>query len=181
MGRRAKVMVLAVLVSVLGACAGGPPPEQAAPATPAVAGSGAGFPLKPEEACGLLADKGLRTVGGYAATGAGVFLCSSFEKVIPAGEPIPDTLKFLALGTPQAVTELRVELALKSPGDVQVALRLLYEAVEALAQRALGAQVPEAAQVAIRSGVIGSWPVGRATLTLDESSGFGRTLRATLR
>lgn len=176
--RRGKVLLLAVSVSVLGACAGGPSPKDA-PSAPA--GGGAGLALQPEEACGLLADKGLRTVGAYAATGAGVSVCSSFEKVIPAGEPVFDTLKFLALGTPEVVNQLRVELTLKSPGDVQVAFRYLLEAVEALAQRALGAPIPDAARVAIRSGVTGSWAVGRATLTLDESSGFARTLRATLR
>jgi len=120
-------------------------------------------------------------VGGYQATVQGVYLCSSFEKVIPAGEPVFDTLKYFAQGTAEAVNQLSVQLLLKSPGDAQVAFRYLLQSVEALTQRALGAPVPDAAQVAIRSGVTGSWPVAGATLTVERISAFTTTLVVTLR
>jgi len=166
-----------VLVAALAGCAGGSSPDEAV-GTPAGAGT---LSLKPDEACGLLADKGLRTVGGYQATVQGVYLCSSFEKVIPAGEPVFDTLKYFAQGTAEAVNQLSVQLLLKSPGDAQVAFRYLLQSVEALTQRALGAPVPDAAQVAIRSGVTGSWPVAGATLTVERISAFTTTLVVTLR
>ena len=131
------------------------------------AATGAGLPLSPDKACSLLADKGIPAAGGYRATMEGVHLRGSFQKVIPVSNGDFDTLQFFAQGTKEAVTQLELDLRLKSMGEVQSALRYLLENVELLADRALGAKVPADAQVAIRSGVTGKWPLGGATLTVE--------------
>lgn len=173
-----KVLQGALLVSALAGCAGNPSRDEPSGSAPGGQGS---LALDPTRACELLADQGLDAAGAYRATVSGVYVCSSFEKTIPAGETAPDTLRFFAQGSQTAVKEVRVELALKSPGDVQVAFRHLLQSVQAMTRGALGAEVPDAAQVAIRSGVTGSWPVGGATLTVERGGTFTNGLVVSLR
>ena len=139
-----------------------------------------GLLLKPEVACALLADQGLAVAGGYEASGGGTFSCSSFKKILPVGDSAPDTLQFLAQGSQETVTRLKVELDLRSPGEVQAALRMLLAPVKVLIERVLGASVPEEAQVAIRSGVSGDWRVASATLTVARISTFTTQVVVTL-
>ena len=145
-------------------------------AADAAATAGAGLSLPPDKACGLLADKGIPAAGGYRATMGSVHLCGSFQKVIPVSNGDFDTLQFSAQGTEAAVTQLELDLRLKSMGEVQSAFRYLLENVELLAERALGAKVPEEAQVAIRSGVTGKWPLGGATLTVERITAISEFL-----
>ncbi len=139
-----------------------------------------GLPLKPQVACNLLAEQGLPAAGGYQPTGFGAFVCSSFKKTLPLGDGAPDTLQFLAQGTEDSVTQLRVELEIRSPGDIQAALRMLLAPVVTLTQRVMGETPPEPAQVAIRSGVSGIWPMGGRTLRFERISTFTTSFVASL-
>jgi hypothetical protein len=170
-------IVALALVGCASPTATGP---EAAAGSPPARSTPTGLPLTPQTACNLLADQGLAATGGYLPAGGGVYLCSSFKKVLPVGDAVPDTLQFFAQGSAEAVTTLKLELDLRSPGDVQAALRMLLAPVGALTERVLGAQVPEQAQVAIRSGVSGSWPVAGATLKAERITTFTTSFVVTL-
>lgn len=61
-----------------------------------------------------------------------------------------------------------------------MALRMLLRSVEALTERVLGANVPAQAEVAIRSGVSGTWPLAGATLSVERISTFTTRVQVTL-
>ena len=139
-----------------------------------------GFPLEPRSACDLLADQGLPTAGGYLPAGGGTLICSSHRKALPLGDAAPHSLRFAAQGTAEGVTELTLELELRSPGDVQAALRMLLRSAETLTERVLRTSVPAQAQVAIRSGVSGTWSLAGAILKVERVSTFATGIVVTL-
>jgi hypothetical protein len=125
------------------------------------AATGAGLPLSPDKACSPLADKGIPAAGGYRATMEGVHLRGSFQKVIPVSNGDFDTLQFFAQGTKEAVTQLELDLRLKSMGEVQTRILMRDAAAAPRMARPLGMELlapsiaSPPAEIGGRSQVIG--------------------------
>jgi hypothetical protein len=132
--------------------------------------AGAALDLDPEEACSALADAGLPTRGGYSSRRDGTFRCDSRRRTIVAGEGAQDEIRFSALGTEQAVEELRLVLTVRSRGNVQRAHRRLAEYAGGLAQDLLQTTLPQAVTDAILSAVSGSWESNGLTFGLRRST-----------
>lgn len=125
-----------------------------------------GFRAEPSVACDFLAPKGLRTRGGYRASGD-LHSCRSQRRNVTGGGRVNNSIRFVAQGDAQAVTQLRLELQVNSRSAVQRAHRQLVDYGRALMQAALGVDMPEQVETAILSATIGTWSVARGTVSLE--------------
>jgi len=125
-----------------------------------------GFHAEPSLACDFLAEEGLRTRGGYRASGD-VHRCRSQRRNLIGGGNVNNSIRFVAQGNADAVKELRLELQVNSGSAVQRAHRQLVGYGNALLQAAMGTEMPDEIEAAILSAVSGSWSVGGSTVSLE--------------
>jgi hypothetical protein len=135
-------------------------------ATPFAVGWAKGFQAEPTVACDFLAAEGLRTRGGYLATGD-VYRCRSQRRNLVGGGRVSNSIRFVAQGNADAVTQLRLELQVNSRSAIQRAHRQLADYSRSLMQAALGVALPEEVEAAILSAVNGSWVVAGSTVSLE--------------
>lgn len=133
-------------------------------------GVSAPLSLDPEMACSALAGAGLGTRGGYRGQPGETHRCDSRRKPIVAGNAAQHEIRFSALGSGQSVDELRLELTIRSRGDLQRAHRRLAEYAEQLAQNTLQANLPAPVKEAILSAVNGEWTEGGRTFALRRTT-----------
>jgi len=143
--------------------------------TPAWSGA---IQIAPDEACNLLADAGLRTRGGYRETGSS-FHCRSQWRAATGGSRADNSIRFLAQGTEDLVTQLNLELRVNARAGIQRAHRSLADRARTLMRNALNTAMPDEIEGAILAGVRGSWSVQGSTVTLERISapGTGYELR----
>lgn len=139
--------------------------------------AGAGLALDPATACGLLDDQGLRTREGYREHQGGLFQCASIPHRWPRGAATGDELRFVATGTRGQVRELRLDLWVRSRGDLRAVLAAFASLAQTLSERALGQPLPLEARQAIAAGVPGTWRVAGAEVALERIAGAVPGLR----
>lgn len=139
--------------------------------------AGAGLALDPAAACGLLDDQGVRTREGYREQQRGLFQCASLPHRWPRGATTGDELRFAASGTRGQVGELRLDLSLRSRGDLRPVLAAFASLADTLSVRALGQPLPLEARQAIASGVPGTWGVAGTEVALERIAGSVPALR----
>lgn len=125
-----------------------------------------GFQTAPSVACDFMAADGLRTRGGYRANGD-MHQCSSQRVNIISGGPINNSIRFVAEGDAQAVTQLRLELQINSLTGVQRTLRRMADHSRTLIKNALGAEIPEEVEAAILAATPGTWAVDGSHVSLE--------------
>ena len=137
-----------------------------------------GFSAEPEAACDFMREDGLRTRGGYRANGS-VYECRSRRRNLISGGRLVNTIRFLARGDANKVTQLNLELQVNSGTAIQRAHRNLAEHAATLFETALREPLPADIETAILSGVRGSWDVSGKSVTLQRIvlSGPGYELR----
>ena len=125
-----------------------------------------GFRADPSVACDFMAAEGLRTRGGYRESG-GRHHCRSQRRNLVSGGPLNNSIRFVAQGDAEAVTQLRFELQVNSTTAVQRAHRQMVDYSRALMKAALGAEMPEEIEAAILSATTGTWDVNGSTVSLE--------------
>ena len=146
---------------------------------PSVAGaSSGGFQAEPSTACDFMAEKGLPTRGGYRASG-NTYHCQSRRRNVISGGRTNNSIRFVAQGDAQTVSQVRLELRVNSLTGVQRSYRRLAEYAATLLQKGLGAELSEAMEAAIMGATQGTWPVDGSTVTLKRiiAGGSGYELR----
>jgi hypothetical protein len=133
-------------------------------------GVSAPLSLDPETACSALADVGLGARGGYRGRPGGTHRCDSRRKTIIAGNAAQDEIRFSALGSEHAVDELRLELTIRSRGNVQRAHRRLAEYADQLTRNTLALGLPAPVNEAILSAVNGEWTGGGRDFALRRTT-----------
>ena len=124
------------------------------------------FRADPAVACDFLADDGLRTRGSYRDSG-GVYRCSSQRRNLVSAGRLKNSIRFIALGDSESVTQLRLELQMRSGTTVQRAHRQLVDYGRTLIEKSLGVDMPEEIESAILGAVAGSWDVGGSVVRLE--------------
>lgn len=84
-----------------------------------------------------------------------------------SGGQINNSLRFVAQGTAEMVTQLTLELQVNSRTTVQRAHRQLVDHARPLMMNALGAEMPEEIEAAILSATIGDWELNGSKITLE--------------
>lgn len=137
-----------------------------------------GLRAKPEAACDFMRGEGLRPRGGYRANGS-FYQCRSQRRNLISGGRLNNTIRTVARGDADEVTQLKLELRVNSGTAIQRAHRNLAEYAETLFEMALHEELPEDIEAAILSGVRGSWDVSGKLVTLERIvlSGPGYELR----
>jgi len=125
-----------------------------------------GFQAAPGVACDFMAADGLRTRGGYRSHG-GMHQCSSQRVNIISGGPVNNSIRFVAEGDAQTVTQLRLELQVNSLTGVQRTHRRMADYSRALIKNALGAELPEETEAAILAATPGNWVVDGNHISLE--------------
>jgi len=113
--------------------------------------------LEPEAACSVLEAKGLAARGGYEKASDSSYRCNSRRKPLNAGGAISHEIRFYALGDQSKVSELVLELAIRSLEDVQRGHRLMVEYASAMVANATQKTLPKDVENGILAGVSGSW------------------------
>lgn len=137
-----------------------------------------GFRADPEAACDFMREERLRMRGGYRVNGS-VHECRSQRRNLIGGGRLNNTIRFVARGNADEVTQLNLELQVNSGTAIQRAHRNLAEHAAILFEAALHEQMPADIEAAILSGVRGSWNVSGNSVTLQRIvlSGPGYELR----
>ncbi len=125
-----------------------------------------GFQAEPTIACDFMAEEGLRTRGGYRG-GGDSHRCFSQRRSLMSGGQINNSIRFVAQGNAEKVTQLTLELQVNSRTAVQRAHRQLVDHAKLLMMNALGAEMPEEVEAAILSATKGVWEVGGSRVTLE--------------
>jgi hypothetical protein len=112
-----------------------------------------------------LAADGLRTRGGYRANGD-VYECRSQRRYLVSGGQVNNSIRFIARGDAQNVTQLMLELQVNSMSAVQRAHRQLVDHSKALTKAALGATLPGEIEAAILNATSGTWSVNGSAITV---------------
>ena len=133
-------------------------------------GASAPLSLDPEKACSALSGEGLGARGGYRGRPGETHRCDSRRKTIVAGNAAQDEIRFSALGSEQSVDELRLELTVRSRGDVQRAHRRLAEHADQLTRNTLGSGLPSPVEDAILSALNGEWTEGDRNFALRRTT-----------
>ena len=125
-----------------------------------------GFRADPAAACDFMAEQGLRTRGGYRASGDS-HGCTSQRRNLISGGQLNNSIRFLAQGDAEKVTRLTLELQVNSRTGIQRAHRHLVDYARVLMMNALGIEMSEEIEAAILSAIKGSWEVGDSLVTLE--------------
>lgn len=126
----------------------------------------AGFRADPTLACDFMAAEGLPTRGGYRDSGDRHH-CRSQRRNLVSGGAINNSIRFVAQGDAESVTEVRLELQVNSRTGEQRTLRQMVEFGRSLIMAALGAEMPEEIESAILGATAGSWDVRGGTVRLE--------------
>ncbi len=125
-----------------------------------------GFQAEPSVACDFMAEEGLRTRGGYRGSGDS-HRCSSQRRSLMSGGQINNSIRFVAQGNAEQVTQLTLELQVNSLTAVQRAHRQLVDHARPLMMNALGAEMSEEIEATILSATMGAWEVGGSRVSLE--------------
>jgi hypothetical protein len=137
----------------------------------------AGLAMDPAAACALLEDQGLATRDGYRERGRGLFECASIPHRWPPGATTDDEVRFAASGARGRVGELRLELSLRSRGDVRAVRAAFARLADTLSVRAFGQPLPAEARGAITAGIAGTWRGVWGEVALERIAGSVPALR----
>lgn len=125
-----------------------------------------GLQLDPSVACDLMATEGLRTLGGYRGSGDW-YQCQSQRRSLISGEPLNNSIRFVARGNAQAVTQLVLELQVNAHAGAQRTHRQMVDYSQALVLNALDTEMPEEIKAAILSAVAGRWALADYDVSLE--------------
>jgi hypothetical protein len=139
--------------------------------------AGAGLVLDPAAACALLEDQGLAARDGYRERQRGLFECASIPQRWPPGATAGDEVRFVASGGRGRVSELRLELSLRSRGDVRTVLAAFARLADTLNGRAFGQPLPAEARGAVAAGIAGTWRGAGTEVALERIAGSVPALR----
>ena len=92
--------------------------------------------MDPDVACNIMANSGLRTRGGYRETAAS-FHCRSQWRAATGGSRSDNSIRFLARGNRELVTQLSLELRVNARTGIQRAHRSLAEHAHTLIKNTL--------------------------------------------
>jgi hypothetical protein len=137
--------------------------------------------MDPAAACALLDDQGLHTREGYRERERGLFECASIPHRWPRGATTDDEVRFTASGSRGRVGQLRLDLSLRSRGDVRPVLAAFALLADTLSVRAFARPLPAEARAAIAAGVAGTWRAAGAEVALERIAGAVPALRLTWR
>ena len=118
---------------------------------------------KPEPVCTLLSDSGLKG-RKWTDYGDGTSGCASNYKDIGSGSPMANNLAFYATGGGSAVDQVKLVLNFNQPNSKAAATKALLAASTSLAQKALGAKLPQSITKAIQSGTTASANAGTGSI-----------------
>ena len=142
--------------------------------------SAADIGFDPAVACDFMTEQGLRVRGGYHQVGSG-YECGSQRRNVMGGGPVNNTIRFSARGDAQRVTQLELDLRVNARGAVQRAHGVLVDHASTLLEQALGAEMTNEIEVAIRAGTAGRWLLNGRSIVLDRvppgSHRYGLRLR----
>jgi hypothetical protein len=139
--------------------------------------AGAGLAMDPAAACALLGDQGLATRDGYRERQRGLFECASIPHRWPPGATTDDEVRFVASGARGRVSQLRLELSLRSRGDVRAVLAAFARLADTLSGRAFGQPLPTEARGAVAAGIVGTWRGAGGEVALERIAGSVPALR----
>ena len=104
----------------------------------------------------------------YARVRDDLYRCATLRKPIRRGEPLGSDVRYLAEGTAEAISLVRLEMRMRSFRQPQQTLRRFLAYVDTLTQTALSTVLPEDVSTAIRSGVTGHWQLSGKTVKLEK-------------
>lgn len=138
----------------------------------------------PSSVCSLLSDSGLKGRKWVDDYGDGSSGCASDYKDIGSTTGFANNLAFYATGVGQYVMEMKLVLNYHQPSQPGAATKALLSASNKLAQRALGARLPESVEALIRQGKHGSSKVGKGVVEIvrdDWPTGKGYEVQVIMR
>ncbi len=129
-----------------------------------------GFQANPSIACDFMTEEGLRTRGGYQGSGD-IYRCRSQRRNLVSGGSVNNSIRFIAQGNAETVTQLRLDLQVNSRTGVQRAHRQLIDHARSLMKNALNRGMPDEIEAAILGANMGTWNVGASSVTLKRIVG----------
>lgn len=139
--------------------------------------AGTGLAMDPSAACALLEDQGLAARDGYRERERGWFECASIPQRWPRGATTGDEVRFAASGGRGRVSQLHLELSLRSRGDVRTVLAAFARLADTLSGRAFGQPLPAEARGAVAAGIAGTWRGAGTEVALERITGPVPALR----
>lgn len=121
--------------------------------------------LDPAQVCQWMSDDRFRGGSRYTQS-RNLYRCNTNRKPITRGDPPKSDVRFVAEGSENAITQVRLEMQMRSSRHPQQALARFREYANSLTKRALSVELPEEIGKSLMSGTIGEWPVAGRTVTL---------------
>lgn len=135
-------------------------------------------------ACGLIADQGIKTKTGWKTYGEGMWGCNSDMINTDSNSYLANNITYYAEGTKTRVEALKLLVNINNREQANAALRKLNDLTSLLTTKATGGQKPpQTFMNAVMIGAIGKATVGKTSLELkriDWPSGKGYDLKVTI-
>ncbi len=135
--------------------------------------SAAPFSASPEQLCHWMKTEKFGGSSDYRVQKNDLFRCSSSRKPISQGEPVLSDVRYIAEGSERAITEVRLEMQMRSFRQPQGTLRKFGQYAQSLTQNTLAVDLPEETLNALLAGITGEWTVAGKQVSLEKVQNYG--------
>ncbi len=126
------------------------------------------FPGSPEVICQWMKAERFSGSSKYAGVKDDLYRCASLRKPISRGEPVDSDVRYVAEGTATTISQVRLEMQMRSVLQPQQTLGKFQEYADILTKTALSIELPEEVRTSIRSEVSGDWQNSGKTIKLEQ-------------